>query len=199
MSRLCTSITTNPPSVPRSSLGMSPRTVSTTSSNSSTRCDRTAAMAGPPPFSIAASMAMTQVIWFTVKIVWPGQFRSHCLRSILKNSSVARSMDSASDFFMIVSTSTSHFSTLPPLSLGLIILWSHWSYVNSNLSPFGGGASNAARMFKSGSKSRCAIPSKHFFMWGWTFVGSFVSARISRSSSLDRKKNLGKASLFVSR
>ena len=156
-------------------------------------------MAGPPPFSMASSMAMTQVIWFTVNMVWPGQFLNHCLRSILKNSSQARSIDRARDFFMIVSTSTNHFSTLPPESLGLIILWSHWSYVNSNLSPFGGGASSAARILRSGSKSRCAIPSKHFFMWGWTFVGSLVSAKISRSSSLDRKKNRGKANRFVSR
>jgi hypothetical protein len=30
-----------------------------------------------------------------------------------------------------------------------------------------------ARMTSSSSKSRLAIPSKHFFRWGWTRVGSY--------------------------
>ncbi len=38
--------------------------------------------------------------------------------------------------------------------------------------------------------SNLAIPSKHFFRWGWTRSGSFVSDRISSNSSFDRKKNL---------
>jgi len=42
----------------------------------------------------------------------------------------------------------------------------------------------------SAVKSSFAMPSKHFFRCGWTRSGSFVSDRISSSSSLDRKKNL---------
>lgn len=38
--------------------------------------------------------------------------------------------------------------------------------------------------------SSLAIPSKHFFKWGCTRRGSFVSDKISSSSSFDRKKNL---------
>lgn len=38
--------------------------------------------------------------------------------------------------------------------------------------------------------SSLAIPSKHFFKCGCTRSGSFVSDKISRSSSFDRKKNL---------
>ena len=42
-------------------------------------------------------------------------------------------------------------------------------------------------------------PSKHFLRCGWTLVGSLVSLRISSISSLDRKKNLGKAMRLTSR
>ena len=40
------------------------------------------------------------------------------------------------------------------------------------------------------SNSSLEIPSKHFLRCGWTRRGSFVSDKISNSSSLDRKKNL---------
>lgn len=40
-------------------------------------------------------------------------------------------------------------------------------------------------------KSSLAMPSKHFLRWGCTHSGSLVCDRISSSSSLDRKKNLG--------
>ena len=39
-------------------------------------------------------------------------------------------------------------------------------------------------------KFSLAIPSKHFFKWGCTLSGSFVSDNISSNSSLDKKKNL---------
>ena len=39
-------------------------------------------------------------------------------------------------------------------------------------------------------KWRLLMPSKHFLRWGWTRSGSFVSERISNSSSFDKKKNL---------
>ena len=39
--------------------------------------------------------------------------------------------------------------------------------------------------------------SKHFFKWGKTFFGSFVSDKISKSSSFDKKKNRGKKILFL--
>ena len=42
-------------------------------------------------------------------------------------------------------------------------------------------------------------PSKHFLRCGCTLVGSLVSLRISSISSLDRKKNLGKAIRLTSR
>lgn len=41
-----------------------------------------------------------------------------------------------------------------------------------------------------GEKCRELMPSKHFLRWGCTRCGSFVSDRISSSSSLDKKKNL---------
>ena len=93
-----------------------------------------------------------------------------------------------------------------------------------------------ARISRDSVKFNFAIPSKHFFKWGWTRVGSFwghsrsteaesrwplrsntvkyylylwvlslydlipfVSERISKSSSFDKKKNLGKKSRFSSR
>jgi len=45
-------------------------------------------------------------------------------------------------------------------------------------------------MSLSSVNSSLAMPSKHFLRCGWTRIGSFVSDRISSSSSLDRKKNL---------
>ena len=49
----------------------------------------------------------------------------------------------------------------------------------------------------SSVNSSLAMPSKHFFKWGWTRNGSLVSDRISSSSSLDRKKNLEKTKATV--
>ena len=49
------------------------------------------------------------------------------------------------------------------------------------------------------TKSMDAMPSKLLFRCGCTRVGSFVSDRISSSSSLDRKKKRGKARRFISR
>ena len=47
-----------------------------------------------------------------------------------------------------------------------------------------------ARMSRDGEKRSLAMPSKHFFKWGSTLVGSLVSDSISNISSLDKKKNL---------
>ena len=44
-----------------------------------------------------------------------------------------------------------------------------------------------------------AMASKHFLRWGWTAWGLRVCERISRSSSLERKKKRGKTSLLDSR
>ena len=43
------------------------------------------------------------------------------------------------------------------------------------------------------------MPSKHFFKWGCTRSGSFVSERISSISSLDKKKKLERKNTEVVR
>lgn len=49
------------------------------------------------------------------------------------------------------------------------------------------------RISRLSVNSSLAIPSKHFFKCGCTRSGSFVSDKISRSSSFDRKKNLAQS------
>ena len=78
-------------------------------------------------------------------------------------------------------TSASHFSTSPPDFAGMT-LFEKWTTSSS--------ADTMAIISLVRVKSNLAIPSKHFFRWGCTRRGSFVSERISRSSSLDKKKNL---------
>ena len=51
----------------------------------------------------------------------------------------------------------------------------------------------------SSVNSSVEMPSKHFFRWGCTRLGSLVSERISSISSLDRKKKRGKATRLTSR
>jgi hypothetical protein len=59
--------------------------------------------------------------------------------------------------------------------------------------------SNIPVMTSSSLKSRVCRPSKHFFMCGWTLVGSLVSERISSISSFERKKKRGKRMRLDSR
>lgn len=82
---------------------------------------------------------------------------------------------------MMSSTCTSHFSTAPRASEVEIFSMS------STRSP---SLLYMAWMSRLGRKSSLAMPSKHFFKWGCTRMGSLVSERISSISSLDRKKNL---------
>lgn len=82
----------------------------------------------------------------------------------------------------------SHFSTDPCAVLGL------------NLSTSGTTSPSAeimAVMSRLCWNSSRLIPSKHFFKWGCTRNGSFVSDRISSISSFERKKNRGNAILFT--
>lgn len=78
-------------------------------------------------------------------------------------------------------TCSSHRSTRPFASAGMIL---------RGKSTFSFSADSMATMTFSKLKVSWAIPSKHFLRWGWTRRGSLVSDKISRSSSLDRKKNL---------
>lgn len=78
-------------------------------------------------------------------------------------------------------TSWSHFSTSPLAFAGIILITS---------STFSFSADSMCVISFLGLNVSFAIPSKHFFRCGWTLSGSFVSERISMSSSLDRKKNL---------
>ena len=79
---------------------------------------------------------------------------------------------------MMASQSISHFSTLPPAFFGL---------KERRRSTFSPSSLNMA--FTSRSSSKCSrwMPSKIFLRKGCTRSGSFVSLRISRSSSFDRK------------
>ena len=53
------------------------------------------------------------------------------------------------------------------------------------------GSNQYMSLIKMYFLSSAHLPSKHFLRWGWTLRGSLVSDKISNSSSLDRKKNLG--------
>ena len=78
-------------------------------------------------------------------------------------------------------TWASHLSTKPRASAGVIFL------ENSTTSC---SADSMAVITVSPLKESWDMPSKHFLRCGCTLSGSFVSERISRSSSLERKKNL---------
>ena len=84
-------------------------------------------------------------------------------------------------FIIVICTSNSHFSTIPFASAGRILLEKGTVSFSELTMPI---------ISISSVNLSLAIPSKHFFRCGCTRSGSFVSERISSSSSLDRKKNL---------
>lgn len=99
----------------------------------------------------------------------------------LRLTSLERLITSLTLLSMMSSTCTSHFSTAPRASDVEI------HSMSSTRSP---SLLNMAWMSRLGRKSSLAMPSKHFFKWGCTRMGSLVSERISSISSFDRKKNL---------
>lgn len=78
---------------------------------------------------------------------------------------------------------------------GIKTLYRLWTFASDGLIlPLNGTISRSALIIpiisSSSVNSSWWIPSKHFFRCGCTRSGSFVSERISNSSSFDKKKNL---------
>ena len=121
----------------------------------------------------------------TPRTTYPGHFCIHCVLGVAVSAKQFLVV-SCSVEIIVFSISSSHFSTLPFLSpsftsIGLFIVT--FSFSDEIIAP----TSDAL------VKSSSATPSKHLLMCFYTFMGSFVSARISSSSSSERKKNRGKS------
>mmetsp|Transcript_9298 Transcript_9298/g.39087 ORF Transcript_9298/g.39087 Transcript_9298/m.39087 type:complete len:235 (+) Transcript_9298:233-937(+) len=142
-----------------------------------------------PPCSMAAVTSAVQCTCDAARTTWPGHSRIHRSRGFVTYSATAFSVTSRMDTFMTSSNSSIQHSTAF-VSAGSISLLSGTRSPSTEI---------IARIVTLSVNSTSFTASKHFFMNGWIFSGSFASERISSSSSLDRKKNRGNASFLVSR
>mmetsp|Transcript_11854 Transcript_11854/g.45913 ORF Transcript_11854/g.45913 Transcript_11854/m.45913 type:complete len:595 (+) Transcript_11854:200-1984(+) len=120
---------------------------------------------------------------------WPGQSKIHSSRGFSVYETTDSRVTFSRESFMTSSNSSIHFSTAP-VSAGSISLH------NGTLSP---STDTIVFMVICSVNSTFWTASKHFFINGCTRSGSFPSERISRSSSLERKKKRGNAIFLVSR
>ena len=127
----------------------------------------------------------------TTRTTMPGHWTIQSILGVCEYASIPLAVTSWTDSNMAASTSTSHFSTDPFAFAGsTLFLKGTVSFSTEDIPVIS---------ILGPSNTSLSTPSKHFFMWGCTLVGSLVSERISSISSFDRKKNLGKKSLFFSR
>ncbi len=133
------------------------------------------------PFNLWISLNTFKTVTWCIKSNKDQKLTQKYTNGNLSLTSLERLITSLMLLSMMSSTCTSHFSTAPRASDVEI------SWMSSTRSP---SLLYMAWMSKLGRKSSLAMPSKHFFKWGCTRIGSLVSERISSISSFDRKKNL---------
>src|SRR3990167_3826815 len=160
---------------------ISPLTISTTSSLSRMSFS-TNFSSSPLPVLMASSTPAVHLQLLMAMMICPGHLNTHLVLSVVSFEQLMADLINVS--LIMASTSLSHFSTLPFLSPWLVTT----------------GLKNSTTSFSDDFmlstsscwlKSMLSMASKHFFMYLVTRVGSLDLERISRSSSSDKKQNLG--------
>mmetsp|Transcript_50952 Transcript_50952/g.163048 ORF Transcript_50952/g.163048 Transcript_50952/m.163048 type:complete len:243 (-) Transcript_50952:91-819(-) len=139
---------------------------------------------------MARVTSRVQKIWLTLSTTCPGQSRIQSLRGLVGNASTLFLCTVWREACICSWHLSSHCSTPLDSPLGST------SLSNGTFSP---SRETMPVIMSSSSNTSSFTASKHFFTKGWTFRGSLVSERISRSSSLERNQKRGNAIFFVSR
>ena len=196
MSRACTSAVMSATSVRRSSLSSEPDT----SRARSASCERASSstLRRPPSRdsrsarSKAPATASHHWICAAVRTSCEGWRRHHARRSDGRcGASTSASLSCLCSVAAIASsTRQSHSSTAPRVLTGLM---------NGTCSPSGEIIAAMSSVTSAAEKSSALMQSKHLIRCGCTACGLRACARISSSSSFERKQKRGKAARLVSR